>query len=68
MVVSPAHQSLNPGFDTCVSHKGEIFIQWKRRLSFPEVLVGVGCACIHRYKCMRVYVNLAFVLCFKKKI
>jgi hypothetical protein len=29
MVVPLAHQSSNPGFDICVSHKGRIFIQWE---------------------------------------
>jgi hypothetical protein len=65
--VPPTHQSSNPGFDTCVSHKYDIFIQWEatfpstprrlwwlhqfqypiRRLSLPQVLIEVWCACVH---------------------
>jgi hypothetical protein len=34
VVVLPAHQSSNPRFDICVSHKGGIFIQWEA--TFPS--------------------------------
>ena len=31
MIVPPAHQSLNPGFDTVVFHLSEIFFSMSRR-------------------------------------
>jgi hypothetical protein len=34
VIVPRAHQSSNPGFDICVSHKGEILFKWEA--TFPS--------------------------------
>jgi hypothetical protein len=38
-----------------------------RRLSLKEVLIGVGCACVHRGECMRAYMSACVRTVFLKK-
>jgi hypothetical protein len=37
------------------------------RRSVLEVLIGVGCVCVHRGECMRVYVSVCVCTIFLKK-
>jgi hypothetical protein len=37
------------------------------RISFSEVLIGVGCACVHRDECMYIFVSVCVYTVFRKK-
>jgi hypothetical protein len=57
VVVPPVHQSSNPRFDICVSYIKTEY----------SMLIGVGCACVHRGEYMRVYVSAYVCTVFLKK-
>ena len=67
-VVSLIHQGSNPGariISGFISGFSAMRFQWEEtfpstmicRLSLSKVLIGVGCACVHRDECMRVYMS-----------
>lgn len=69
--ISPFHWGSNPMFDTCISHKGKLFIRWKSTFaSIVRHLWWLGQSqhlsikyfkCAHRGICMCIYIDWVYV-------